>query len=214
MNCSNHLLRDRDLDRFLAACKAKGLDHIEEVTLHCAQAWAVGDRASAAGSPFAKNIFDGTSANLVERTKDPPLGDGNKLPGDSLIMIFGAAAVVRLGDYGTTAQKRDTQEDLDRTVLRLQLGGARAIEIYGPEFMDYGPPMLAGHDGSNSGAAAAASGPGFAPGFVRKVKPLEIARILGTEQTILAEHFVARTADWGATFTADYMFPALIGRRR
>jgi hypothetical protein len=206
-----HLLRYEDKEAFKQECRKNQLDHIEELDLHISQAWAVGDRASSADSPYEKKILASTNSNIVERTQDPPLGTGNKLPGDSLIMIYAMAGVVRLGNYSTSANKKDTQNDLDRSVIQCTLGGARIFEVYGPTFMDYGPTMLAGSDGSNGAGASVA---GFQPTAPRNFRPLACPRALGTEQTWTLSHLVARTSDWGAAFTADYTFLALLGRKR
>lgn len=198
---SDHLLRDANYKEFKAKCEALGLDHVEEVDLHIAQAWAVGDRASAAGGNYAKNVLTGSSDSIVERTQDPPLGIGNKLPGDSLLMIYAAQACIRLEGFGTVAQVLSNQPDMDRSILRAELGGARIFELYGPQFMDYGPGLY-------DGAA------GRAPMSARNIRRLNAPRIIGTEQTLVITHNVSRGSDWSAAFTADYTFAALLGRKR
>lgn len=209
------MLRVSDFQDFKNECKRLGLDHVEELDMHIRQNWAVGDRASSPDSPYVKNVFgdQANSANLVNRTQDPPLGIGNKLPGDSLIMIIAAAAVVRLsdadedGDPLVVANLKSIQKDLDRSILQSTLGGSRIFEVYGKDFMDFGPSSLAG-------ANADADDNGFLTTVDRKVRVFNAPRILGTEQTWTMSHSVERQTDWPIPFVADYVFPVLLGRKR
>jgi len=204
---SDHLLRDADYQEFKDKCKELQLDHVEEIDLHIAQSWAVGDRASAAGGNYSKNVLSGTSDSLVERTQDPPLGIGNKLPGDSLLMIFAVQCAIRVLNVTSIANLLTNMPDMDRSVLRAELGGARIFELYGPQFMDFGPGLIVGND-------TTAPNTGRAPTSARNIRRLNAPRIIGTEQTLVITHNVSRGSDWSAAFTADYTFAALLGRKR
>lgn len=185
---------------------AAGFKHVEEKTLSVSRSWATTDIASSASQHQFYEVFTGSSANLVERTQNPPLSDSKGFPAEMRIALAAVCCCVRLGDLSTIVNVQSMQADLDRSKLTLKQGGLDHVEVAGPEFMDYGPPMLIGND-------TTVGNEGRLPTLPRLFRSFALFRILGKEQTISLQHSIARITAWGSAFNADYYLPSLIARK-
>lgn len=142
-------------------------------------------------------------SNIVTRTQAPILEAGNKVPGNTLIGVYGMYADVQVlatppADAAALAALNGAIKDYERSVTTFDTGGSPLIELMGDELFNYG----VGFDGTVLGASGA-SGYLVAPKKTRvaaRVTPI----MLGNQEQLKLTWNYDRITDWPAIWTPRF----------
>lgn len=183
---------------------------VEEVTLRYKTPWAVGDRASAAASPFEKKVLQACasaadSASIIRRTQDPILDGSARLPGDMLIGIFAVGMVFDASQASAAADTADLlaiSKGMADSVLQCRQGQQRRFELVGRDCLSLGVGVRVDVEGTNE------TDFGVTDRCLRAIKPT----IFGKDQQLTISVYTNRTTDWPQAFDLDVIMTALVAR--
>lgn len=147
--------------------------------------------------------------SIITRTQQPILENGNKVPGNTLIGIYGVTCAVQtLGavpvDAAALALLNGAIADYERSVLTFNTGGSNLFELNGDELWNYG----VGFRGTALGASGA-NGYLVAPDKKRlgaRITPI----MLGNQEQMTLQWFYDRITDWPAIWTPRFTFICMV----
>lgn len=153
----------------------------------------------------ARVMADARDQNPLYRqpASEGGLTDATGAPGNLLRCYFGIGVIFRRL-LQTPAQRLDTIDSLDASMLRIKKGDVEELRAMGFQFMDYGPAV--GTDGAATPTSV------LQTAVDRRIMPIRPGISFGKDEIPEITFSHRRTAAWGAAFELDFYLLGLESR--